>query len=180
MSAQSGHTGQQEATETTMSVSNQTTQSNRPQTTPTERSIDLRLTDYPVSIENTDLLEHLFDEYELACDEIAAFVPEPIDADDVRRRLRYETILKPWDDPHILEACYDGYDMSTTEIAETVCDNALTSETVRVRLHTFGILSEKSQKVLEKMDPEDLDLSPAVDDHDPKYLRRGSNGGASA
>ncbi|MFC6720860.1 hypothetical protein ACFQGT_00245 [Natrialbaceae archaeon GCM10025810] len=80
--------------------------------------------------------------------------------DVAKRRLRQAGVLKPYDDPHVLAACRDR-GMTTAEIAREVCGGEVSAETVRMRLHKFGLAEPRSlAERLEQMDPEDVGLSP--------------------
>lgn len=104
------------------------------------------------------------------------------DADSVRDTLRDRDVLAPWDDPRALARLFIDDDRSCGWIAREVADGAITSETVRNRVHRFGLIDplderhpEHRTNRLEALDPEDVGLSPlsGEGDRDEKYERRG-------
>lgn len=79
--------------------------------------------------------------------------------------------LEPYDDRLVLAFLYERY--STVEIAEDVCDSAVTSETIAYRLHLFGLTAGSTQDQLAELDPEEIDPSPSTGEGaDPKFRRR--------
>lgn len=62
--------------------------------------------------------------------------------DDGEIELRLIDYPRSWDNPHLLDRYYNELDYSTSEIAADVFNGEVSRETIRKRLHQFGLMPE--------------------------------------
>lgn len=90
--------------------------------------------------------------------------PDPVDPDALA--------TPPWDDPDELSRLYNEEGLSTARIATEVFRGRVSAETVRKRLHDFGVMDRavlSPARRLEKMNADDLGGPTRRDDRYQKY-----------
>ena len=93
-------------------------------------------------------------------------IAQSLDADleTVTAALRRATDLPPWDDHRALGHLYLDYGYDTIPQLAALFDDARSTEAIRSRMNDFGIERETVGPDLEKLNPEDVGLSPLTDD----------------